>query len=117
VRRPGSTGNMTARESNAHRRASLSHGAGIPPYSGPTNGTMRTFSSWLCWHCSPSLSKYIRTLDAEATRSLIVAMPQKVSTFTLPVSGVDFVEHDLNDVGLRKRDLHALSRSAKSPIQ
>jgi hypothetical protein len=27
---------------NAHRRVCPSHSAGIPPYSGPTHGTMRT---------------------------------------------------------------------------
>ena len=30
-----------ARKPKPHQRTSLSQGAGIPPYSGPTNGTMR----------------------------------------------------------------------------
>ena len=33
---------MTARKPKPHQPTSLSPGAGIPPYSGPTNGAMRT---------------------------------------------------------------------------
>ena len=36
--RPG----HAARKPDSHQRASLSQGVGIPPYSGLTNGTMRT---------------------------------------------------------------------------